>query len=54
MVPYGTIAPRTCPNHGLVDGTLWGAFMLDRTTVADLTEHQRTVMERIAAEARES
>lgn len=48
-VPLGVIAPRTCPNHGIADGTVWGALVLDKLDPSELTAHQLAVVERILA-----
>ncbi|RZS62249.1 hypothetical protein [Xylanimonas ulmi] len=49
MGTFGVISPRTCPNCA-IDTTVWWAIAVEHTTAANLTDHQRAVVERILCE----
>lgn len=49
MGAFGVISPRTCPDCSITT-TVWWALAAKHATLADLTDHQRTVVARIIGE----
>ena len=49
MGTYGVVSPRTCPDCSIMD-TVWAALALRNVHPKDLTDAQKTVLNRILTE----